>query len=63
MGGIGELFGISCWAYNGFGDLADYAGEVGLVSQLRDLDTNRADVVGILMRNLVTPPDGPKLIM
>jgi hypothetical protein len=32
VGGIGELFGISCWAYIGFGDLAGDTGEVGLVS-------------------------------
>jgi len=63
VGGIGELLGISCWTYIGFGDLAGDTGEVGLVSQLRDRDTNRADVVGILMRKLDAPPDRPKLIM
>jgi hypothetical protein len=53
VGGIGELLGISCWTYIGFGDFAGHTGEVGLVSQLRHLDGNRADMVGMLMRKLV----------
>jgi hypothetical protein len=55
VGGIGELFGISCWSYLGFGDLASRIGEVGLVSQLSCLDRTRADMIGILMRKLSAP--------
>ena len=51
MGGIGKLFGISCWPYTGSWDLASHIGEVGLVSQLRHL-RGRADVIGISMRKL-----------
>ena len=52
MGGIGKLFGISCWAYTCFGNLAGDIGEVGLVSQLHHLRGTRADVIGISMRKL-----------
>jgi len=52
MGGVGELFGISCWAYTCFGNPAGDTGELGVVSQLRHLRDTRADVIGILMRKL-----------